>query len=77
MWASAPTFQPGSTLAMATSRPRIASEAARETNRRLNNLLYAAFLAGQRTSLWFFRTADYKSVEVAMRRTLNPTWNRI
>jgi hypothetical protein len=37
----------------------------------------SAFLAGQRLSLWFFQTADYKSVELALRSTLRVTWNRV
>jgi hypothetical protein len=57
--------------------PKNCFKGGQETNCRLNNLLYAAFLAGQRITLWFFGTADYKSVEAAMRRTLNPTWNRV
>jgi hypothetical protein len=57
--------------------PKNCFKGGQETNCRLNNLLCAAFLACQRISLWFFRTGDYKSVEAAMRRTLNPTWNRV
>jgi hypothetical protein len=57
--------------------PKNCFKGGQETNCRLNNLLYAGLLAGQRISLWFFRTNDYKSVEAAMRRTLNPTWNRV
>jgi hypothetical protein len=57
--------------------PKNCFKGGQETNCRLNNLLYAALLAGKRMSLWFFRTANYKSVEAALRRALNPTWNRI
>jgi hypothetical protein len=48
-----------------------------EANCRMNNLVYLAALAGQRISLWFFPTADYKSMEGAMRSTLKLAWNRI
>jgi hypothetical protein len=57
--------------------PKNCFKGGQQTICRSNNLLYAAVSAGQRISLWFFRTADYKSVEAAMRRTLNPTWNRV
>lgn len=40
-------------------------------------LLYMALLAGQRMSLWFFQTHDYKSVELMLRGTFRLTWNRI
>src|SRR6266852_1032537 len=42
--------------------PKNCFRGGQETNCRLNNLLYAAVLAGQRISLWFFRTAEYKSI---------------
>ena len=57
--------------------PKNCFKGGQETNCRLNNLLYMALLADRRISLWFFQTADYKSVEVAMRRNLNPPWNRV
>lgn len=57
--------------------PKNCFKGGQETNCRLNSLLYTALLAGQRISLWFFRTADYKSLELTLRGTLRLTWNRI
>jgi len=57
--------------------PKNCFRGGQETNCRLNNLLYTALMAGQRISLWFLRTADYKAVELALRGTLKLTWNRI
>jgi hypothetical protein len=57
--------------------PKNCFKGGQETNCRLNNRLHAALLAGQRISLWFFQTVEYKSIEATLRRTLNPTWNRI
>jgi hypothetical protein len=57
--------------------PKNCFKGGQETNCHLNNLLYAAILAGQRISLWFFQTTDYKLVEVALRSTLSPPWNRV
>ena len=48
-----------------------------ETNCRLNNLVYLAAQAGGHISLWFFRPADFKSLEAALRTTLNASWNRV
>jgi hypothetical protein len=57
--------------------PKNCFKGGQETNCRLNNLVYTAAKAGERISLWFFRTADYKSVEALLRTTLNPAWNRV
>jgi hypothetical protein len=57
--------------------PKNCFKGGQETNCRLNNLLYAALSAGQRISLWFFRTTNYKSAEAGLRSTLNPAWNRV
>lgn len=57
--------------------PKNCFKGGQETNCRLNNLLYSAFVASLRISLWFFQTTDYKSVELALRGTLRLTWNRI
>lgn len=57
--------------------PKNCFKGGQETNCRLNNLLYAAFLTNQRVALWFFQTPDYKAVEIALRSTLRPKWNRI
>lgn len=56
--------------------PKNCFKGGQETNCRLNNLLYTAALAGGRISLWFLKTAHYKSVEAQLRRALNPPWNR-
>jgi hypothetical protein len=57
--------------------PKNCFKGGQETNCRLNNLLHAALLAGQRISLCFFQTVEYESIEATLRRTLNPTWNRV
>jgi len=57
--------------------PKNCFKGGQETNCRLNNLLYSAIVAGQRISLWFFRTTDYKAMELALRDTLKLRWNRI
>jgi hypothetical protein len=57
--------------------PKNCFKGGQETNCRLNNLLYVAFLASQRISLCFFQTRDYKTVELALRGALRLTWNRI
>lgn len=57
--------------------PKNCYRGGQETNCRLNNLVCLAFSAGQHTVLWFFQTSDYKPVESALRRALNPVWNRI
>jgi len=57
--------------------PKNCFKGGQETNCRLNNLLYSAIVAGQRISLWFFQTADYKAMELALRDTLKLRWNRI
>jgi hypothetical protein len=57
--------------------PKNCFKGGQETNCRLNNLLYMALLASQRISLWFFQTDDYKLVELNLRSTLRPAWNRI
>jgi hypothetical protein len=57
--------------------PKNCFKGGQETNCRLNNFVYTAAQSGERMSLWFFQTADYKSVEAALRSTLNPPWNRV
>lgn len=57
--------------------PRNCFRGGQETNCRLNNLVYLAATAGERISLWFSQTADYKAMEAALRATLQLTWNRI
>jgi hypothetical protein len=57
--------------------PKNCFKGGQETNCRLNNLVYTAVQAGGRISLWFFKTADYKSMEAALRSTLTAAWNRV
>jgi hypothetical protein len=57
--------------------PKNCFKGGQETNCRLNNLLYASILGGAQVSLWFFQSADYKSVEAELRLALKPPWNRI
>jgi hypothetical protein len=57
--------------------PRNCFRGGQETNCRLNNLVYLAAAAGEKISLWFFPTADYKAMEDALRATLKLAWNRI
>jgi hypothetical protein len=77
MWVSALTFRAGSTVDTEIFLRRIASKVGQETNCRLNSLVYAAAVAGERISLWFFQTADYKALERALRLALRPAWNRV
>ena len=57
--------------------PKNCFKGGQETNCRLNNLVYLAAQGGGHISLWFFRTADFKSLEAALRSTLNASWNRV
>ena len=57
--------------------PRNCFRGGQETNCRLNNLVYLAAAAGEKISLWFFQTADYKAMEAALRATLKLAWNRV
>jgi len=57
--------------------PKNCFKGGQATNCRLNSMIYAAAASGQRVGLWFFQTADYKSVEKSLRSALNPVWNRI
>jgi hypothetical protein len=56
--------------------PKNCFKGGQETNCRLNNLVYLAVAAGERISLWFCKTDDYKATEAGMRLTLKLTWNR-
>jgi hypothetical protein len=56
--------------------PKNCFKGGQETNCRLNNLIYLATVAGERMSLWFFRTTDYKLVESELKQLCNPPWNR-
>jgi len=57
--------------------PKNCFKGGQETNCRLNNLVYLAAVAGERISLWFFRTTDYKAMEKALRSPLKLAWNRV
>ena len=57
--------------------PKNCFRGGQETNCRLNNLVYLAAVAGERVSLWFFKTDDYKATEAAMRSTMKLIWNRV
>jgi hypothetical protein len=57
--------------------PKNCFRGGQETNCRLNNLVYLTAAAGEKISLWFFQTADYKAMETALRATLKLAWNRI
>jgi hypothetical protein len=57
--------------------PKNCFKGGQETNCRLNNLVFLAAAAEERISLWFFPTADYKSMEAVLRSTLKLAWNRI
>jgi hypothetical protein len=56
--------------------PRNCFKGGQETNCRVNHLVYNTVKAGKQVSLWFFRTRDYKTVEKALRLSLNAKWNR-
>jgi hypothetical protein len=45
------------------------------TNCRINNEIYKTTSAGDHVSLWFFQTANYETVEFALRAALNLVWN--
>lgn len=57
--------------------PKNCFKGGQETNCRLNNLVFVAAQAGGVMSLWFFQTADYKTMESALRSTLKLAWNRV
>jgi hypothetical protein len=57
--------------------PKNCFRGGQETNCRVNDLLYTAIPVGQRIALSFFQRVDYKSVEAALRSTLDPPWNRV
>jgi hypothetical protein len=57
--------------------PKNCFKGGQDTNCRLNNLVFLATTTGERISLWFFPTADYKAIEAVLRSTLKPAWNRV
>jgi len=56
--------------------PKNCFKGGQETNCRLNNLVYSAAVAGERVSVWFFHTPQYKAIEAELRSTLTLAWNR-
>lgn len=57
--------------------PRNCYKGGQETNCRINNLIYTSSTEGETLSLFFYETADYKSVEARLRAVLCAPWNRI
>jgi hypothetical protein len=57
--------------------PKNCFKGGQETNCRLNNLIYRAACAGQKITLWFLRTADYKVIEATIRAASRLAWNRV
>ncbi len=56
--------------------PRNCFRGGRQTNCRVNALLYREIRLGHRVSLWFHKTRDHKGMEKDMRTALRPPWNR-
>lgn len=56
--------------------PKNCFKSGRETNCRVNNLIYAAACQGLQASLWFFESGDRKTVESVLLATLKLAWNR-
>lgn len=57
--------------------PKNCFKGGQETNCRLNNPIKMAARAGKDISLWFFQTADHKSVEAFLRTRLDAAWDRV
>jgi hypothetical protein len=57
--------------------PKNCFKGGQETNCRLNNRIYLAAVAGERISLWFLQTTQFKAIESELRLTLKPAWNRV
>ena len=57
--------------------PKNCFKGGQQTNCRLNNLICITAQAGQRITLWFYATVEYKSMEAFLRSALKPVWNRI
>ncbi|AYM12293.1 GIY-YIG nuclease family protein [Agrobacterium tumefaciens] len=60
-----------------TISPRNCYKGGQETNVRMNNLIYQAALSGEIVSLWFYRTEDFKTIELGLRRQHRSSWNRV
>lgn len=56
--------------------PRNCFVGGQETNCRLNNLILGAAKQGATLSLWFLRTDDYEAIELDLRNSERPEWNR-
>jgi hypothetical protein len=63
MWAKCANLSARFNAGYGNISPKNCFKGGQETNCRLNNLLHAALLGGQRISLWFFQTVEYKSIE--------------
>ena len=57
--------------------PKNCFKGGQETNCRLNNLIYTAAAAEKQITLLFFQTADYKTMEAALRSVLDLAWNLV
>jgi DNA-binding Lrp family transcriptional regulator len=57
--------------------PRNCFVGGQETNCRVNTLIFHASTEGRKITLWFLKTAAFKSVEQELRALLKPEWNRI
>ena len=57
--------------------PRNCFRGGQETNCRLNSLVYQAAFSGEKLTLHFHGTPDYKAVEVKLRLALRAPWNRV
>ena len=57
--------------------PKNCFKGRQETNCRMNNLIYLEAQVGRRISLWFCQTTQRKTIEAALRSTVNAIWNRV
>jgi len=57
--------------------PRNCFVGGQETNCRINNLILHEINKRGKLLLWFYETENYKAVELELRRSLTPCWNRV
>jgi hypothetical protein len=57
--------------------PKNCFKGGQETNCRLNNLIYASVSSGERLSLFFHETANYRDIEARIRAVLRAPWNKV
>lgn len=57
--------------------PKNCYKGGQETNCRINNMIYSEMLKGKCVSLRFFKTDDYKKMEITIRATSKFAWNRV